>query len=49
MNLTEFIKRHRAEIDNITKSHYKNDNERRLWILNDESLYNWFMSERFLK
>lgn len=23
-----------------------NDEERRLWVLNDEGLYNWFKSER---
>jgi hypothetical protein len=45
MNLLEFIKKHRPEIDQLTKSQYKNDEERRLWILNDESLYNWARSE----
>ena len=48
MNLTQFIKLHRAEIDAITKSTYKNDEERRLWVLNDESLYNWAKSEGVL-
>jgi len=24
-----------------------NDQERRLWVLNDEGLYNWFQSERY--
>ena len=23
-----------------------NDEERRLWVLNDEGLYNWYKSER---
>jgi len=45
MKLKDFIKEHREEIDNLTKSDIKNDNERRLWILNDESLYNWAKSE----
>lgn len=49
MNLSQFIKVHRKEIDNITQSQYKNDSERRLWVLNDEGLYKWFLSERFLK
>ena len=43
--LTEFIKNHRKEIDAMIKSPYKNDNERRLWILNDEGLYLWAKSE----
>lgn len=47
MNLTEFIKRHRKEIDNLTKSNIHNDEERRLWMLNDEGLYNWFKSMKF--
>ena len=24
----------------------RNDSERRLWVLNDEGLYNWFRSSR---
>jgi len=52
--LQQFIKEHRLEIDECIiralggdpKSHrYKNDEERRLWILNDEGLYNWARSE----
>ncbi len=43
--LQDFIEEHRQEIDEITKSAYKNDEERRLWILNDEGLYNWARSE----
>ena len=45
MNLTEFIRENRKEIDELTKSPYKNDNERRLWVLNDEGLYLWAKSE----
>lgn len=45
MNMTEFIRQNRAEIDEITKSSIKNDSERRLWILNDESLYLWAKSQ----
>jgi len=41
MTLKQFIKENRQEIDACTKSHYKNDEERRLWILNDEGLYKW--------
>ncbi len=39
-NLTQWIKDNRQQIDNITRSPYKNDSERRLWVLNDEGLYN---------
>jgi len=52
MTLQQFIKKHRFEIDEHIKQrlgkeikHYKNDEERRLWILNDEALYNWARSE----
>lgn len=41
MTLTQFIRENRNEIDNLINSPYKNDNERRLYILNDESLYRW--------
>jgi hypothetical protein len=37
--MKEFIKEHRKEIDEITKSNFHNDEERRLWVLNDERLY----------
>ena len=40
MNLKQFIKEHRAEIDEYTQSQYKNDTERELFIFNDEYLYN---------
>jgi hypothetical protein len=43
--LSQFIKEHRVEIDTATKSPYKNDAERRLWVLNDEGLYRWARSE----
>jgi len=39
-DLYNWIKDNRRQIDNITQSQYKNDNERRLWVLNDEGLYN---------
>ena len=45
MNITQFIRTHRVEIDAITKSNIHNDDERRMWILNDEGLYNWARSE----
>lgn len=44
-SLREFIREHRKEIDEATKSPYHNDEERRLWILNDEGLYRWVRSE----
>ena len=51
MTLRAFIRVHRSELDSyISKklngcdfSH--NDEERRLWILNDEGLYRWAKSE----
>jgi hypothetical protein len=50
--LAQFIKEHRAELDTLiaraigqTKNPYPNDAERRLWILNDEGLYQWARSE----
>ena len=49
MTLQEFIKQHRQELDeviqNVAPGAPKSDNERRLWILNDEGLYNWARSE----
>jgi hypothetical protein len=46
MTLSIFIKENREEIDNCIRianpnQYYWNDEERRLWILNDENLYNW--------
>ena len=52
MNIREFIKQHRKEIDEIIAIHigedqykHRNDDERRMWILNDEALYHWAKSE----
>jgi hypothetical protein len=54
MKLTEFIKENREELDrciaraiNCEVEHlqYRNDEERRRWILNDEGLYNWARAE----
>jgi hypothetical protein len=52
MTLKQFIKEHRAAIDEciaralkLPKNPNPNDNERRLWILNDEGLYRWARSE----
>lgn len=51
MTLKEFIKSYRTDIDAHIKSvigcepRYKNDEERRQWILNDEGLYRWARSE----
>ena len=45
MTLKNFIKENRAEIDACIKRVVPNTplnyEERRLWILNDEGLYNW--------
>jgi hypothetical protein len=47
--LKEFIKNNRSEIDQCIKRVCSNcrlnDDERRLWILNDEGLYRWARSE----
>ena len=45
-----WIKEHRDELDTYIRRacpniHYLNDDERLLWILNDEGLYNWVRSE----
>ena len=50
MTMREFIKRNRQFIDEAIKracpnNPHFNDEERRLWILNDEGLYNWARSE----
>jgi len=49
MTLKEFIKKNKQEIDNCirkaTPNFRINDEERRMWILNDESLYNWAKAE----
>ena len=52
MSIREFIKEHRAELDECIAraigqdtNPRANDEERRLWVLNDEGLYNWARSE----
>lgn len=54
MTLRQFIKKHRDDIDSciaramhrtVSELPYRNDRERRLWILNDEGLYQWAQSE----
>lgn len=40
MNVSKWINQNRKAIDNYTKSPIKNDNEREMWVLNDEYLYN---------
>ena len=49
-SLREWIKENREEIDVAIRRACPNcridDAERRLWILNDEGLYNWARSER---
>ena len=51
-SLRDFIAEHRAELDEaiarrLNKPHnpIPTDNERRLWVLNDEPLYRWAQSE----
>ena len=48
--LREFIRNNRETIDNAIKrvspDNTLNDEERRLWLLNDEGLYLWAKSER---
>lgn len=48
MTLREFIKENKDEIDSCIKQVVPdarlNYEERRLWILNDEGLYNWARS-----
>jgi len=48
----EFIREHRAELDQAIKSpagvgqgYRLNDSEREQWIMNDEGLYQWARSE----
>jgi len=47
--MREFIKKNKEEIDAAIKSVCDNcrlnNDERRLWILNDEGLYRWARSE----
>lgn len=51
-SLQQFIREHREELDSAIaraigqdKNPRANDGERRLWILNDEGLYDWARSE----
>lgn len=42
MTLRQFIRENRDDLDSyIAAGHSINDEERRLWILNDEGLYRW--------
>ena len=52
MTMKEFIKAHRQELDACIaralgreENPRANDEERRLWILNDEGLYRWARTE----
>lgn len=49
MTIREFIRENRKELDAAILRHVPgvklNDDERRLWILNDEGLYNWARQE----
>jgi len=51
MTLQEFIDDNRAELDSgiraaIGQPNFDlDDDERELWIMNDEGLYNWALSE----
>ena len=49
MTLTQFIQENRSDIDSFIRSQVPECNidndERELWILNDEGLYNWALSE----
>ena len=49
ISLREWIKLNRKELDEcinrVSLSTKRNDDERRLWVLNDEGLYNWARSE----
>ena len=49
MKLSDFIKENKEEIDRCIRSVCNNcrlnNEERRLWILNDEGLYNWAKRE----
>jgi len=48
-SMKDFIKENRQEIDSairrVCNNCQLNDEERRLWILNDEGLYLWAKSE----
>lgn len=48
-SMKDFIKNNKTEIDKVIRNACPNarinDEERRLWILNDEGLYNWAKRE----
>ena len=48
-SITDFIREHKEELDTCIRRACPNvslnNEERRLWILNDEGLYNWARSE----
>ena len=50
MSLRDWIRANRTELDECIRRACPNiarldDEERRLWVLNDEGLYNWARSE----
>jgi hypothetical protein len=51
MTLKQFIRENRKELDQCIERVLgspltrRNDEERRLWVLNDEGLYNWARCE----
>jgi len=49
MTMAEFIKQNKEELDkaihNVVPNVRLNNEERRMWILNDEGLYRWARSE----
>lgn len=49
MTMREFIRQNREELDEairrVCPGAAQNDDERELWILNDEGLYNWARGE----
>ncbi len=52
MKMRDFIKNNRVELDAAiaramghASNPHPNDEERRLWVLNDEGLYRWARSE----
>lgn len=50
MTIKQFIKKHKESLDvyiqHKAPGSPKTNNERELWIMNDETLYNWFRAER---
>jgi len=49
MTMAQFIKQHREQLDREIHQRVPNlkltNEERRLWVLNDEGLYRWARSE----